>query len=131
MKRGDVVWPCYDGKMGRGVPGIVVKTKQKAVLVHFKPWVSDDPNKILEVWFRRRAWVFPPRMWANSNNRRRLSGARYKYSAWAHEDDTMEVLIGCSGSYYSLRTEKQMRIHGCELPMSDENIAAVLAELCA
>jgi hypothetical protein len=132
MKRGDIVWPCYDGKMGRGCPGIVVKTNQnKAVLVRFKPWVSDDPNQILEVWFRRRANTHDCEWSKTKNNPVRLFGPRYGFSAWARDDNTMELFIGGQGSYYRLRTEKQMRIHGCNLPMSDEKITAVLAELRA
>jgi hypothetical protein len=132
MKRGDVVWPCYDAKMGRGVPGIVIKTKQtNGVLVRFRIYAGDD-DEIVEAWFKRRANTHDVEWSKLGKNPIRLFGPRHKYSAWVKEDDMMQLFIGGNrGSYYLLRTEKQMRKHGSKLPISNEGIAKVLADLRA
>lgn len=131
MRRGDVVWPCYDAKMGRAVPGVVIATRQnKMVLVRFKPWVSEDKDKMMEVWFRRRPNVHESYWSVTGNNKKSLYGPRYLWSAWAREDDTMELFLGRgSGTYYMLRTEKQMTKHGN--PSFMEKMKDAIAELKA
>jgi hypothetical protein len=116
--------------MGRAVPGVVIATRQnKMVLVRFKPWVSDDQDKTLDVWFRRRPNVNDSHWSVTGNNKKRLFGPRYIWSAWARGDDTMEIFIGGCGSYYMLRTEKQMTKHGN--PSFMEKMKDKIAELKA
>jgi hypothetical protein len=109
MKRGQIVWPCYDGKLGRAVPGIVVRTNQhNMVLVRFSPWIDDD-NKVLDVWFRRRANTQDADSSKLGHNKVRLFGQRYDFNAWVREDETMNMFIGGNqGSYYSLCTDSDL-----------------------
>ena len=54
MKVGDAVPVYYDGKMGRGVTGKVLKRRAQGVLVEFHEWapaVIPPPKRSL--WFRR------------------------------------------------------------------------------
>jgi len=113
MKRGDIVWPCYDGKMGRAVPGVVVRTKQNnMLLVRFIPWVSDTQTTI-DVWFRRRLNTQDSYWSKTGNNTVQKFAPRHVFSAWAIEDDTMNMFIGGGqGSYYLLRTEAMMTWYG-------------------
>lgn len=130
MRRGDLVWPCYDAKMARAVPGVVVKTKQRRVLVRFKPWASDD-NKVIEVWFSKRPETFDSEWSKLKTNRTTLGyGPRYIYSGWATTDETMKFFVhGARGTYYRLRTEKQMTVHGN--PSFKDSMKDEIAELKA
>ena len=68
-KRGDQVWVCYDGKLGRRQLGIVVKAGQYRIWVTFVPWASDDDAPItarfnLRPWSRGRRYGGPGRGFA-------------------------------------------------------------------
>ena len=50
-KVGSTVSVCYDGKAGRAVDGVVLKTKRNKILVRFDEWAGD--GKEITHWFRR------------------------------------------------------------------------------
>jgi hypothetical protein len=54
-KRGDKVWVCYDGKLGRRQLGTVVKASQYKLCVTFVPWASDDDAPVTAT-FRYESW---------------------------------------------------------------------------
>jgi len=132
MKRGTIVWPCYDGKMGRAVPAVVVRTKQNnMLLLRFTPWASETSTTI-DVWFRRRLNTLDSYWSKTGINNIQKFAPRHVFSAWATEDDTMNMFIGGNqGSYYLLRTEAMMTKYGNPSFMEKErdNIAALLATL--
>jgi len=50
-KVGTTVSVCYDGKLGRAVDGIVLKTRKNKILVEFDEWAGD--MKGIRHWFKR------------------------------------------------------------------------------
>jgi hypothetical protein len=132
MKRGQIVWPCYDGKMGRAVPGIVIRTGQNhKVLVRFTPYAAEQPGTI-DVWFKRSLNTQDPYWSVNGHNNVQKFAPRHKFSAWAREDDMMNYIIGGDqGSYYLLRTEAMMTKYGNPSFKGEQagNIAALRATL--
>ena len=49
-KKNDIVYVCYDGKLGRKVEGVVLINRGFAIKVRFKLWVEKE---IVEQWFVR------------------------------------------------------------------------------
>ena len=54
-KRGDRVWVCYDGKLGRRQLGTVVKAGKYKMWITFTPWASDDEAPVT-AQFRYESW---------------------------------------------------------------------------
>lgn len=85
MKRGQKVWVCYDGKLCRASPGVILKTHRGwRVLVEFIPYGGEE---LMQVWFRmRRVWRY-----------------HKAYEAFVrHEYTFMDKLFGLPGDYHSL-----------------------------
>lgn len=52
-QKDEKVYVCYDGKMGRCVPGKVLDTNEDEVLVEFDEWAGDQ--KGVKHWFKRES----------------------------------------------------------------------------
>jgi hypothetical protein len=51
--KGDLVYVCYDGKIGRKKIGTIKQRRGFAILVEFTPWCEED-KKSVECWFVRK-----------------------------------------------------------------------------
>lgn len=100
MKYGDKVAVCYDGKLGRRVPGIVTKTRNgHHIRVRFTPYLSDD-NQPVEAWFRV------------DNIAEFGFGKRKRFCGWAQYDGMlMPMLMGFKGDWYSVWKWKKNDTH--------------------
>ncbi len=52
-QKDDIVYVCYDGKMGRCVKGKVLDTAEDEVLVEFDEWSGE--GKGIQHWFKRES----------------------------------------------------------------------------
>ena len=79
-KKNDIVYVCYDGKLGRKVEGVVLINRGFAIKVRFKLWVEKE---IVEQWFVRVS--------------------DEAYGAYVRQEGSlMKALMGTPGDWYSV-----------------------------
>lgn len=82
---GEEVYPCYDGKWGRAVHGIVVAVDEDKIQVRMDQWAGDEKN--LTPWFKRES--------------------EYHFGGFVDiQDSLMRKMFGLKGDWYSILPKK-------------------------